>query len=161
VGHVSLPAALFGLAPGAAWAEAGRTRLFIIARSKNENVVCYDWVTDSGKGRLDVYWRMNAERGQREELTGLERDMAYGYRVLGSTSSGELSIALKAAPKRPIAIDRSVRPPVARATIASSQATLESIYVSTREGGILPSVLYIELAGRLPTGKAVSERIER
>jgi hypothetical protein len=153
--------------PTMTWARSSRTRLFTIERSKNKNVVCYDWIQKQtvdeamreGPGHLDVYWRMHAERGQRQELNGLERELAYGYRIVDSDPSHEVIVTLKAAPRRTIAIDLSARVPHARTTIGSSQATLESIYVSTREGSLLPSVLFVELKGRLPGGTPVVERI--
>lgn len=162
-------AAAFGAAaevvlPRLAFADAGRTHLFTIGRSKNENLVCYDWIggpPGRGPGRLDVYWIMAAERGQRDELSGLERELAYGYRVVQSSPAGTLTILLKAAPSRPIVIHYGGVAPRATTLIGSNQATLESIYVATKEGALIPVVLYVEIRGRSPAGEQVQERVER
>jgi hypothetical protein len=154
--------AALGLSNAAA--KATRVPLFVIERSKNKNVVCYDIVI-SGDGstqvKLDVYWRMNAERGQRAELTSLERDFAYGYRVIRELSSEMMSIALKAAPHRALEIVVERTSARAETAILGARARLETVYVETREGGIFPKVVFVELRGRRPSGQPVVERITK
>jgi hypothetical protein len=151
------------LLPVQAHAALRRVRLFFIARSKNKNVVCYDLLipqTPGSEPTIDVYWEMAAKSGQREELTGLERARAYGYRTLGKNSRGELTISLLAAPQRPLTITSTSARPEARVVINKAPAQLESIYVQTREGGLIPKVLYVDLRGRRESGQTTSERIE-
>src|SRR5688572_642291 len=60
--------------------------LFFIERNKNANIVVYeanlaaDGLFDA-KNPVHAYWLMKAEKGQREELNKIEREMAYGYSV--------------------------------------------------------------------------------
>jgi hypothetical protein len=149
------------LIPKQAEAATQRTRLFVIERSKNKNIVCYDLVRppdQATRALLDVYWRMNQNRGERSELTLFERDLAYGYRVV---SEKPLKFALKPAPERAIEVVTEGGQHRAQTAISGAMATLESVYVKTREGGIAPQVLYVELRGHLPNGSAVTERIKR
>jgi Domain of unknown function (DUF4833) len=157
--HVVLLGALSLAVPRLARGTPARTRLFVIERSKNKNIVCYDLLHPEGQAthpKLDVYWRMNQEKGQRSELTLFERDRAYGYRIV---SEHPLSFALKAAPKRPIEVVTRSGQTSAELTISGVRATLDAVYVKTREGGLIPQVLYVELQGHLPSGALVTERI--
>ena len=58
--------------------QAANNRLFIIERSKNANVVCYDAnMTKDGKidkeKPVDAYWIMYAENAGREEISAFEK----------------------------------------------------------------------------------------
>jgi len=140
-------------------------KLFVIERSKNRNIVRYDLVLDKS-GRydarrpLDVYWLMLAEDGRREELSLLER-RAYGFELLPGASSTQLGVRLVAVKNRPLVIRQGAAGYRATLPIQGVAAYLERIFVATREGPILPTVLYVELQGRsIQDGRALSERIK-
>ena len=140
--------------------------LFVIERSKNRNVVHYDLVLDKSgfydTGRpLDVYWLMMAEDGRREELSFLERQ-AYGFELLPNAKPTELGVRLVAVKDRPLMVRRRSDAYRAELAIRGVPAYLERIFVVTREGPVLPTVLYIELRGRsIQDGHALSERINK
>lgn len=146
---------------GIALASSSRT-LFHIARSKNKNRVLYDARLD-GEGRLDrsspldVYWRMEAEDGRREELTSLERSLAYGVSVRNVSESGVVTVAIAAMP-RPVRL--AVVGGVARATtrIAGQEARLASIFVQARETLLLPEVEFVDLVGFVGNAR-IEERL--
>ncbi len=94
VAVLALVLSLFGEA--AAWAqEACPTHLFIIARSKNANIVVYD-AKRGPAGDLDpsepvvAYWLLNGEPDKREELSRIERERATGSTSLRETRPGPI-----------------------------------------------------------------------
>jgi Domain of unknown function (DUF4833) len=139
-----------------------RFRLFHIARSKNENVVVYDLMLKGGLPRtdpVDVYWLLRAEDGRREELSFLERQLAYGYEVVGGIDSRGFEIKL-------VAVDRILRVRVANerawaeTVIGQHWSRLERVYVKASGAALWPRVDYVELQGRTLAGdKPVRERI--
>jgi len=140
--------------------------LFVIERSKNRNVVRYDLVLDrSGfydpRRPLDVYWSMLAEDGRRAELSLLERQ-AYGFELLPNAKPSELGARLLAVKARPLMVRGGRGAYRAELSLQGVPAYLERVFVATREGSVLPTVLYIELRGRsLRDGRTLSERIEK
>src|SRR4051794_4876468 len=83
-------------------ADAARAQpLFVIARSKNENLVHYDACVRE-HGRLDpddpvvAYWVMLAEDGRREGLSWLERRLAYGFSTNVRAGGDALELRLRA-----------------------------------------------------------------
>jgi len=149
-------------------AHAGGVRtqpLFVIARSKNANVVHYDARVHES-GRLDAsdpviaYWIMRAEDGRREGLSFLERKLAYGFTTNFEAGGDVLRLRLQAFSRRDLVVRRDERGRFhAEATIAARRARLERIFVASDEGGLTPSVRYLDLFGLLPDGARVSERI--
>jgi hypothetical protein len=148
-------------------AHAGRSnKLFVIARSKNRNVVRYDVRVDR-EGRLDdenplhVYWILYAEDGRREALSWLERRFAYGHELTSKVSPSGFRFRLSSCPRSEIRVTRSSGGGYeAHANIRGRPAQLTRIYVRTSETGAMPRVLEVQLFGRDPaTGTPVSERL--
>lgn len=156
---VSRRALLMG-ACALAWttsAEAESVRrertLFTLARSKNSNCVHYAVRLDQS-GELDLatplhaYWIMHAEDGRREELTFLERRLAYGFRIVSAVSQRGFGLRLAASAAREIRVERSSAQRFsASLRIAGQRARLQRIYVQADEGSVLPSVRYVDLFG--------------
>ncbi|MFI5142618.1 MAG: DUF4833 domain-containing protein [Thermoanaerobaculales bacterium] len=138
-------------------------RLFVIERSVNANVVVYDAVRD-GRGRLDpahpveVYWLLNADKGQREDLNLIEKAKAYGVEVGASTRDGA-QITVKALKDRPIRVRIKGNRPEAIVRIAGHDALLRKVFIQTDSDHPL-SVRYVDLLGVSLRGNAsVRERI--
>lgn len=131
-------------------AEAG-PNLFIIQRSKNANEVHYDVQAGANGALADepvvAYWVMKAEGGGREDLTFFEWK-AYGFEVLPPDDKGEREMKLVAWDKRTIRLikdeDENWR---AVTQIDGEDAYLKRLFIETDEGGIIPSVLFIDLFG--------------
>ena len=167
--HVSRRALLVGAALGGlgldARAGSAHAPLFVIARSKNANVVHYDARLDA-RGKLDAgrpiaaYWIMRAEDGRREELTWFERKFAYGYSS-AFDANGELRMTLQAFAARALAVGRDRSGAFrARTRIGGLPATLERIYVASDEHGLTPRVRYVDVFGvALDDGRRVRERL--
>lgn len=144
-------------------AESSETRLFHIERSKNANIVAYD-VRLNPRGTIDTsdpidgYWVRLAEDGRRKELGGLEKRLAYGWEAKRHGEDG-LLLSLKALPDREMTVVHGKEGYEARMKIAGVPAQLLKAYVKTKEGGLLPKVLYVDFIGRrLDNGKQIVER---
>ncbi|MDR3245170.1 MAG: DUF4833 domain-containing protein [Prevotellaceae bacterium] len=140
-------------------------RLFYIERSKNKNIVCYDF--NVGKdGKLDkntpvvVYW-INREEypGKRGELSYIQRKMAYGYTIAGKQEKS-VTIELNALPDRQVIIEEDEPQLYSGKIMINKQLSiLHKIYVKTRSSNSL-TVEYVEISGvSVQTGLPISERI--
>jgi len=89
---------------------------------------------------------MLAEDGRREELTGLERRLAYGVEVRAVSEPDTAVVVLRAEPQRPVAIRRRDGCLVAITPIDGREALLRTVHVVVG-GGLFPAIRSIELVG--------------
>ena len=87
----------------------GTQRLFLIARSKNQNVVHYALRLDARGGPLrdgpiGAYWVMHEEGGRRAELSWAEKKLAYGWQIGSDVRSDGFVVRLVAFERRPLRI---------------------------------------------------------
>lgn len=162
LGGLLCGAALSSLLPGEAFAALSSSLLFTISRSKNKNVVrylarCRDQALDTTQP-VAAHWLMLAEDGRREELTWAERQLAYGFSASRVSADG-CQLQLVAFNTRSISVERRAEGFRALVQIAGQRALLERIFVQTNEGGLLPSVVHVDLHGRSSSGAPLSERI--
>jgi hypothetical protein len=145
--------------------EPTAQRLFHIERNKNTNIVVYDAqvMPDSSLAEEDpvtVYWIKLAEGGHTKELKGIEKRMAYGFKV-ESREGNRLVIDMVAKVGRDLVVDKHEGTYRAFMDINGSQALLEKIYIFAKETLMLPSVKYIELYGvDLETGEEAYEKFK-
>lgn len=136
--------------------------LFKIERSKNANIVAYDIrILPEGsvdrRNPIDVYWLMNAEHGQRHEVSSFEK-RAYGYKA-SYNKEGYYNLILKALPNRQIQIVNIDNTYKAMIKINDEDAYLLTVYVSANNS-FIPKVEYITLAGEsLKTHNKITEKI--
>lgn len=140
--------------------------LFIIQRSKNANEVHYD-VQTGPNGKLaeepvKAYWVLKAEGGGREDLSYFEEEMAYGFEVSEPDAEGNREMTLTAWEERTIKLTQTEEGNWrAVTTIDGEEAYLDRLYIETDEGGVTPSVLYIDLFGKtVEGGDEVKERVK-
>jgi len=140
-------------------------RLFHIERNTNANIVVYDALfEDDGslkkKDPIDVYWVRLAEEGQRKGLSRVERRMAYGYKEK-DREGAVLTIEMRADIGRLITILPDEGVSRAQIEIEGRTAWLEKVFIHATEGGVLPSVDFIELHGTdSETGEPAFEKFE-
>lgn len=138
-------------------------RLFHIERNKNTNIVVYDALTLAGGDLLDedpviVYWLKLAEGGHRKDLKGIEKRMAYGFSVK-EREGNRLTLEMKADVGRDVTVEPRGESYNAFMDINGRRAVVEKIYIFAKEGGLLPSVEYLELFGKDPdTGEDLYEK---
>jgi Domain of unknown function (DUF4833) len=141
---------------------AGSGELFRIERSKNRNVVVYRAQGSprglSAAAPVSAYWLMLAEDGRREELTWAERRLAYGFEVSDVTPD-RCRLTLQACSRRVLSVERVDGTFRAFCRVAGERASLERIFVQTRESGLLPSVQYVDLFGKGRGGATLRERL--
>ena len=162
-GLVVLPA-IPALSEGTAQAEELIT-LFQIERSKNTNEIHYA-AKVSKDGTLDakepvaVFWVMKAEDGRREGLTFMERKMAYG--VDATARGAEFDVKLAAAPERAIKLISVGGRWRAQTLLNGKSAYLSRIFITTKEGGMMPTVVSIDLYGEdAASGKTIQEHVNK
>lgn len=147
--------------PGTALAVPAVTPLFIIARSKNRNIVRYcPKVQDNGlnlRSPIDAHWLMLAEDGRREELTWTERKLAYGFE-LSDVTAERCRMTLSACKRRSISVERAPHGFRALIQIAGQRAVLDRLFVQATDG-LIPSVSHVDLFGKSLSGAALTERI--
>lgn len=140
-------------------------RLFIIERSKNANVVCYD-VNFDKRNRIDkdrplrVYWINHTDRpGEISDLNYIQNKFAYGY-ASRSLPNGVFEVTLVAFPSRKLFIEANAKGNYfGRIMINGRQAILQKIYVQAKPDNSL-KVAWVELYGQeVGSGQALTERI--
>ena len=137
--------------------------LFMIARNKNANIVQYE-IRRTTDGQLDIgmpvnaYWLMFAENGRREDLTWMERELAYGH-TTSHVSRGGFTLRLQAFSQREIHVELIGSRYRAFVSISGRKAILNRIFVFADDTGLMPKVRYLELQGIAENGAHLVERI--
>ncbi|QHV94342.1 DUF4833 domain-containing protein [Spirosoma endbachense] len=142
-------------------------QLFYIQRSKDINTIVYEANLSANKKLdpnkpLQVYWIRYAEKGQREDLSPIQWQMAYGYTHKPSTAGPDAyDINLNAFRKHPLQVVRYQGKPIAMTLINGERARLQKVFVQLDpKSRLVPHVQYIEMYGvDLDKGKPVYERI--
>lgn len=143
-------------------------RLFYIQRSSNANTVIYDANLTAEKklnpkNPVHTYWIKYAEGGKKQELTGIQRTLAYGLytkEVLNEKESYDGHFL--AYRKRKFVVKMTAQgEPVALFPINGKMQILKKVFVNVDESGMMPSVVYVELWGKdVTTGKEVYEKFK-
>ena len=142
--------------------QAANNSLFIIERSKNANVVCYDAnMTKDGKidkeKPVDAYWIMYAENAGREEISAFEK-RAYGFKINYNESAKDFDFSLKAVENKNMNIIMVDGNPKVKIMINNTESYLNKVYIQSKDGPLgIPKVYYYILYG---TTVASNENIE-
>lgn len=142
-------------------------QLFYLNRDPDNNTVVYQLNLEDGEVDADqpvnVYWIRYAEGGERQELTFVQRKMAYGVSHKAMPDGG-FELRLAAYKDHPLWLAYSKKEKRYRVytTITGRQAVLERIYVRIDGGSMLnPNILYIELIGYdTATKERISEQVK-
>jgi len=126
--------------------------LFFADRSLNSNQVVYEANFDS-LGQLCVdepikyYWLLYEEEGQREELSYMENEMAYGLEF-HKKSSCEFQVKLKADKSMKIILKQTA-PFHAQIYVHfdSGIINLKQIYIKAKKSLLIPKVEYLQFIG--------------
>ncbi len=162
--QTAMAAGLFALAvAGRGAAAMCPEHLFTLARSKNANVVVYDAKLDASgeldpSGPVQAYWALNADKGQREELSRIERERAYGVDVVPGPEPKTFVLTFKAQKKRQFRVRMRDGCAAVLTKIHGQEAVLSRIFVKSKEGGVTPKVESVALSGTdVATGAPVEE----
>ena len=126
--------------------------LFTIERSKNANVVHYDArVADDGrlekKDPVVAYWIRHTQQGQKEELTWVQRNFAYGFDTRLSNDRETAELKLKADLGRVVMVRKEEKNYRAQAVIDGEPSYLQKIFIHSTGKGMSTKVEYMELHG--------------
>ena len=131
---------------------AERQALFKIERNKNANFVQYD-VQMGADGYLLAkepvvgYWVRQAEQGQTQQLSWVQKTFAYGFSANYDRGTDTVKLDMKADIGRPITVRRHGDRYRATARIEGSDSWLEKIFIHATGKGMSTTVNYIELYG--------------
>ena len=128
-------------------------RMFVIERSKNANIVCYDaCLSEDGtinkETPVDAYWLLYAKKnGDREELSAFDKK-AYGFKVKFNETNENFDFILKAVKDKPMTINVYDNVPKTVIKINDVDCFLEKVYIESKDGAFgIPKVSYYELYG--------------
>ena len=141
-------------------------RLFFVQRSSNINTIIYELNEKYGKldpeNPIRVYWLRYAEKGQKEDLSYIQRKFAYGINTK-KTGNDQYDVRFVSYKKFPLTLMKAADGKYhIFATIEQKQMILSRIFVKI-EGGtlMLPNVAYVELKGTDPsTGREITEHFK-
>jgi hypothetical protein len=107
-----------------------------------------------------VYWVLLAQDGRRADLNWIERHRAYGFTIRPDGSARFYRMTLMAYERREIKVYQDGSAVRAEILIDGHPSFLESIYISSTEGILLPKVNFVELHGLdAKTGERRYEKI--
>jgi hypothetical protein len=141
-------------------------RLFYIQRSNNSNTVLYDANilknnALNAKDPVHSYWVKYADGGKYEELSTIQRTLAYGLhtnKIKDAPNTYEGYFFGYRKRKFIVKIDKE-KGPIALFPINGKMQILEHVWVQVEEAGLTPKIPYIELFGKdVKTGIAVYEK---
>lgn len=137
--------------------------LYRIERSLNANVVHYDAnLTPEGdlhpSKPVDAYWILHEKGGKRQELTKIDKEMAYGFKVERDPGADIVIMRPSPNPRREIKVHKVNERWRAETLINGQPAFLERIYVKTSKSGT--KVLYVEVFGQeITSGDDLYEKL--
>ncbi len=143
------------------------SKLFYIQRDPNTNTLIYELNRDKNgepdpKEPVHIYWIRYNDKGQKEEISYIQRKFAYGLAVK-EIKTGEYDLRFAVYKKMPLTLMKGADGKYHIFTpIAKKQAILNRIFVRIEGGSFwIPNVVYVELSGTDPaTGKEVMERFK-
>lgn len=142
--------------------------LFYIQRSNNAHTVMYEAnLENKGFNTLEpvhVYWIRYDEKVHRQNLSLVQKKLAYGVETLAiKTEKNAFDVRIVAFKKRGIKVKTDEKgTPLAIMTINGIESQLNRIFVQLEDNeSLCPKVKYIELFGKCQrTGKATYERFK-
>ena len=148
--------------------EFSPIKLFHIERSKNKNQVHYFAMVDKNcklkeietiKGQWLV---LEKDKDHKEELSTFDQ-IAYGI-IKPEVKDNWVTFSLRALKQRIIKAtaekkdDKCITKSIMQ--ISGQDAFFEKVYVFSKEGFVMPTVIYLDIYGKLPDGKPIIEKFK-
>jgi hypothetical protein len=139
--------------------------LFYLQRTPNTNTIICDLNTENGKldedDPINVYWIRYQEKGQKEELSFIQRKFAYGIKAK-KMESGTYKLHFVSYSKYQMFLMKATDGKYhVYAPVNEKMVILKSIFIKINKGGTFwsPNIEYFEVKGIDPaTGTEVMER---
>ena len=149
-----------------AQSQTPNNRLFIIERSKNANIVCYDAkLSKDGQidkeNPVDAYWLLYAEKtGEREELSLFDKK-AYGFKTSYNETTKDYNFSLKAVENKNMNIIIVDGKPKVKIIINNTESYLNKVFIQSKDGTFgIPKVFFYILYGTIvSTNENIEEKI--
>jgi len=146
--------------------QVPNNRLFIIERSKNANIVCYDanLMKDgqiNKENPVDAYWLLYAEKtGAREELSLFDKK-AYGFKTSYNETTKDYNFSLKAVENKNMNIVMVEGKPKVKIMINNTESYLNKVFIQSKDGAFgIPKVFFYVLYGTtILTNENIEEKI--
>ena len=140
-------------------------QLFYLQRTPNTNTIICDLNMEDGELDKDdpihVYWIRYAEKGQKEELSFIQRKFAYGVKTK-RLEDGKYKLNFVSYSKYPMYLLKAADGKYhVFASINEKMVILKSIFIKINKGGTFwsPNIEYFEVKGTDPaTGTEIVER---
>lgn len=139
-------------------------RLFYIQHSRNHNTFVYDakltGKTLDAKEPIDIYRITYTKGGKKEELTGIQRRMAYGI-TCSKMKNGHYEFCLVSFPGKKLYLKPGTNGKyIVTTTINGKEMVLDRVFLSMKNDSVLnPDLDYAEFCGKCPkTGKEIKEK---
>lgn len=161
---------LLGMLAATAWSEASfpvpqdKNQIFYVQRSMNANTIVYaariraDGQLDPDKP-VEVYWRRFNDQGARQDLSYLERTVAFGVKaekIAGKPSAFRMRVV--SYPQRSAILSLVDGKPQLVTKIAGVPSRLDHAFLHLDESGSMPKVVLVDLVGHaLDTGQEMRE----
>ena len=134
-------------------------RLFQFERSTNRNYICYDVNLKDGKLNMKEpvhpYWIRAEEGGEKKELSYLQFNFAFGYKV-DSKKDNEVTIHLTPYKNLPIRIVKRGGKWIALVTMEGQEMVVSKFFAQMKGESL--TCLYVDVTGTV-NGKTVTKRI--
>jgi hypothetical protein len=143
-------------------------RLFYVQRDPNINTLIYDVNMDKRTGKPDednpvhAYWIRYSDKGQKEELSYIQRKFAYGL-VTKPLGNDRYDIRFVSYKKFPLTLMKAADGKYhIFATVSQKQMMLNKVFIKIEGGSFwLPNIIFVEMKGTDPvTGKEITERFK-
>ncbi|WP_421693109.1 DUF4833 domain-containing protein [Aestuariivirga sp.] len=140
-------------------------QIFFVQRSMNSNTIVYtarmgaDGHLDPKKP-VDVFWRRFNDQGERQELSFLERNIAFGVKAqrLSGPPAPSFCLQVVSYPQRSAVLRLVNGRPRLEAKVAGEPCVLDHAFLHLDESGAMPKVTRVDLAGHsLASGVEVRE----
>jgi hypothetical protein len=142
------------------------SRLFYVQRSPNANTIIYELNEHDGKldteAPIHVYWLRYGDKGQKEELSYIQRKFAYGL-TFKPKANDQYDVRFVSYKKFPLTLMKAGDGKYhIFATIDQKEMILSRIFIKIEGGSFwIPNVVYVELKGTDPsTGREITERFK-
>ncbi len=146
--------------------EGNPNQLFYLQRTPNANTIVYELNYKNGvldsKEPVHVFWIRYQEKGQRAELSFIQRSFAYGIKSK-LLQKDEYELRFVSSKKNVLHLRKAAdNKYYVYATIGQKQVILSRIFLKINGGSIWsPNIEYVELKGVDPaTGSVVAERLK-
>jgi phosphatidylglycerophosphate synthase len=146
----------------------GNNQLFYLQRTSNKNTIVYDLNMVNGlpdkEDPVHVYWIRYSDKGQKQELSYVQRNFAYGIKSTALANNAGYALHFVSYKKYVLYLMKSAADNKYRVftTVNSKTVVLNRIFIKINGGSFwTPKVEYVEIKGVDPiSGREITDRLK-